>query len=264
MPEPTLPEPPDRYSRLQYRRFVAWPARIRREEPFLLGVLAAGPDPSLLDLGCGTGEHALHFAGAGFRVVGVDLEPSQIEVASRQARSAPVRFVTGDMARLPDLGERFGTALCIGNTLVHLLEEADLAAACRGVHDALLPGGSWVVQILNYAALLGAGKRHLPLNFQAEGETELVFLRLIRGLPDHRVQFVPTTLRVDPAADPPVEVLASRSVTLRAWVRADLDPALRAAGFSSVRWFGDMCGGTFDADTSSDLVFVATRPPDAP
>jgi len=259
-PTPEPPESPDRYSRLQYRRFVAWPARIRREEPFLLGVLAAGPERSLLDLGCGTGEHALHFAAAGFRVVGVDLEPSQIEVANREARDLSARFVTGDLAHLPDLGERFGTALCIGNTLVHLLEEEDLAAACRGVHAALLPGGSWVVQILNYAAILGGGKRHLPLNFQTEGAAELVFLRLLRGLPDRRIQFVPTTLRLDPAADPPVVVLASRCVTLRAWVRADLDPALRDAGFSAVRWYGDMTGGDFDADTSSDLVFVATRP----
>ena len=50
---------------------IAWPARIRRESPFLEAALADLPDRSVADLGCGTGEHARHFAALGFRGLGV-------------------------------------------------------------------------------------------------------------------------------------------------------------------------------------------------
>ncbi|MBK9967495.1 MAG: hypothetical protein IPP07_22530 [Holophagales bacterium] len=52
-------DPNDPYARLSYRRLIAWPARIQREAPFLREVLAGAPSKRLLDLGCGTGEHAL-------------------------------------------------------------------------------------------------------------------------------------------------------------------------------------------------------------
>ena len=54
--------PNDPYSRTEYRRMVAWDARIERESPFLLRILDKAPAKSLVDLGCGTGEHVAFFA----------------------------------------------------------------------------------------------------------------------------------------------------------------------------------------------------------
>lgn len=255
------PDPQDPYARLQYRRLIAWPERIRREAPFLQQVLGSGPENSLLDLGCGTGEHSLYFArDAGTRVVGLDRSPAQLDEARRQAGITPVRFVEGDIARLDaSLQERFGSAFCLGNTLVHLLDEEQLEAACQGVHAALLPGGSWVTQILNYERILAMNERSLPLSFRPDKEGELVFLRLLRPLENGRVQFFPTTLRWRPEAEVPVEVMASRAVTLRAWRRDELAGALTYAGFESVRWYGALDAAAFNPIMSTDLVFVASR-----
>ncbi|UCE03356.1 MAG: class I SAM-dependent methyltransferase [Candidatus Latescibacterota bacterium] len=253
-------DPGDAYARLQYRRLIAWPERIRREEPFLLRLFAAAPARSLLDLGCGTGEHAIHFARAGFQVVGIDRSEAQLQEARRQSGDADVRFLQGDLRALPDLlAQRFGAAICLGNTLVHLHESAELESFCCHLHAVLLSNGTCVVQILNYERILGSGVRHLPLNFREEEEAEIVFLRLLRPLESGRIQFMPTTLRVRPQSDEPVEVVASRSVIHRAWLRSDLEPALRDAGFESIQWFGDMSGAEFHAETSTDLVFTARR-----
>lgn len=253
--------PQDPYSRLQYRRLIAWPERLQREAPFLETVLRSGPENSLLDLGCGTGEHAVHFAlRLGTRVVGLDRSAAQIGEAVRLAGETPVRFVEGDIAALGEsIHERFGSALCLGNTLVHLLDEEQLDAACRGVHAALLPGGAWVTQILNYERIQAAGERCLPLSFRPDPEGELVFLRLLRPLENGLVQFFPTTLRWRPEADCPVEVMASRGVTLRAWKRDELASSLTRAGFASIRWYGDLRDTAFEPAASTDLVFVATR-----
>lgn len=260
-PSSPPPDPLDPYARVSYRRLIAWPERIRREAPFLDGVAGRGPERSVLDLGCGTGEHARFFAERGYRTLGVDASEAQIEAATDSPLPPHLRFVVGDLARLDQAvrEERFGTALCLGNTLVHLLEPDALARCCRGVHDALLPGGAWVTQILNYERLRARNERTLPVNVREASGEDVVFLRCMRYLSDGRVQFVPASLRLRFDADPPLEIQSARVVELRGWMRRELEPALRDAGFDAVAWHGDMQGGPFAADRSADLVFVATR-----
>ena len=66
--------PDDPYSRVDYRRLVAWPERIEREWPFLSRVL--GHSGRVIDLGSGTGEHSRFLASKGFAVVGIDSSPT--------------------------------------------------------------------------------------------------------------------------------------------------------------------------------------------
>lgn len=259
-PRAPEPDPRDPYARISYRRLIAWPERIRREAPFLVDAAARGPERSVLDLGCGTGEHARFFVERGYRVLGIDASEAQIAAATESPLPPGLRFLVGDLERLDTaVRERFGTALCLGNTLVHVLEPEALARTCRAVHDALLPGGSWVTQVLNYERLRSRNERALPVNVREDAGEDVVFLRLMRHLPDGRVQFVPASLRLRPDADPPLELVSSRVVELRGWTRRELEPALRDAGFDAIAWHGDMQGGPFDPERCSDLVFVATR-----
>lgn len=252
----------DPYARLDYRRLIAWPRRIRREAPFLRAVLDAAPERSVADLGCGTGEHSRFLAGEGFRVAGLDSSPSMLERAREEPLPPNLRFVDGDLREADRaLGERFGAAVCLGNTLVHLTEDDDLDRAIAAVRRALLPGGRLLFQVLNYERIFEKGLRHLPLDFrEAEDEEgEIVFLRLIEPLPGGRVRFCPSTLRYDPKADPPLEVLRSRIVDLRGWRRPELETKLTRAGFRIAHIGGDMEGGDYDPLESTDLVVVAER-----
>ncbi|MFQ5350291.1 MAG: class I SAM-dependent methyltransferase, partial [Thermoanaerobaculia bacterium] len=143
----------DPYRRVDYRRMIAWPARIEREAPFLRAVLAAAPEPSVLDLGCGTGEHAEFLAGEGYRTVGIDRSEAQIgkarEYEGRHGAAGP-RFLFGDFTALGEhTDERFGAAIWLGNGLPHLEDEA-LATALAELAGRLLPGGVLVLQLLNY------------------------------------------------------------------------------------------------------------------
>lgn len=254
------PDPLDPYSRLHYRRLIAWPERIEREAPFLEREAGCGPERSLLDLGCGSGEHARFFAERGYRVLGLDASAAQIRLAGEVPLPPDLRFEVGDMAKLGDATqERFGTVLTLGNSLVHLLDHEALAAACAGVRAALLPGGAWLVQVLNYERLRSRSVRALPVNVRpGEGE-EIVFLRLLRALPGGLMEFIPVTLSLSPESDPPVRLVTSRVVLHRGWTRDELAPALARAGFAATAWHGDMAGAPFDPETSSDLVFVARR-----
>jgi SAM-dependent methyltransferase len=73
------------------------------------------PGDSLLDIGCGKGYSALHFAALGHPVTGVDTDPAAVEEANALAErlSLPARFLVGDIfARPPE--ERFRMSYSMG------------------------------------------------------------------------------------------------------------------------------------------------------
>lgn len=252
----------DQYSRVEYRKLIAWKKRIEREGPFLRGLIERAPDRSVLDIGCGTGEHTAFFAELGCRAVGLDASESMIEAARDHERAGLGRYVLGDgLAAREALGDEspFGLALCLGNMLPHVEQDEELERFVTSVHDALLPGGALLLQMLNYAGFLARGVRHLPLNFRpGEDGREIVFLRVLNPEAGGRVLFFPTVLELDPEAEEPVRVHSTKRIEMRAWTADDLVPRLGAHGFD-VRLYGDMQGGAFDPVESHDLVLVGTR-----
>jgi len=250
----------DVYSRVDYRRLVAWPQRIEREWPFLRRVLGEGG--RILDLGCGTGEHSRFLASHGFDVVGIDASPSMLEKATEASLPANLRFIEGDIAEVERLvGGTFDAALCLGNTLPHIETPVLMQRLLAGLASRLRPGGPFLLQILNYERILGTGQRFLPLNFRAGDDPaeEIVFLRLMTPYEDGRVVFSPCTLRYRPGGDPPLEVVSARNVPLRGWRRPELEDLLDAAGFRERTLYGTVGEVEYSATASSDLVIVATK-----
>jgi len=250
-------DPNDPYARLSYRRLIAWPARIQREAPFLLEVLAGSPSRRLLDLGCGTGEHARFLQEEGFEVTGVDASEAQLAQA-REAGPGP-EFVKGDLAELgAAVTGPFGAAISLGNSLPHL-HAPEMARFLQHLARLLLPGAPVLFQVLNYDRILDARVTSLPLNVREDEEERVVFLRLMDPRPDGTVLFNPTTLRWRPGEEPPVEVVAAKNVLLKGWRRAELESALAEAGFRVEAVFGGMKREAWEAGTASDTVVLARR-----
>lgn len=256
------PGPGDPFSRAEYRRVIAWDRRIAREGPFLRRLLGEAPDRSVLDLGCGTGEHVAFFASQGARAVGLDRSEAMIEAAQDHSARGQGCFVLGeacDAGRLLPDEPPFGMALCLGNMLPHLEDEAALGAMLEAVRAQLLPGGLFLVQLLNYERIVDRGIRTLPVNVRpGDDGREIVFVRVMTPLPDNRLAFYPMTLELDPDAEEPVTVRSSRRVDLRAWRADELRTHFDAAGFRLTR-YGDMSAGPYESQTSHDLVLVGTR-----
>ncbi|HEX9081320.1 MAG TPA: class I SAM-dependent methyltransferase [Holophagaceae bacterium] len=253
---------PDPYARLHYRGLIAWPARLEREGPLLRRVLGDAP-LKVLDLGCGTGDHARYLQAQGHLVTGVDASSAQLATA-REAPPAgqelpPVRFVEGDLSALADLVEPgFGGAVCLGNTLPHLADEAALDRFLAGLASRLAPGAPVLLQLLNYDRILAKGERTFPVTVRPGEDGETVFLRLMTPRADGTVIFTPATLRYRPGAEPPLDLVAVREVVLRGWRRAELEAALLRAGLTAKEILGDMTGGPW-SPTAQDLVVVASR-----
>jgi SAM-dependent methyltransferase len=92
----------------------------------------------VLDLGCGTGGHAILLASRGYEVVGVDRSADMLERARQRGGSA--RFQEGDIACL-DLGETFDAALIMFAVLGYLTGNSEIQAALNSARRHLSVGG---------------------------------------------------------------------------------------------------------------------------
>lgn len=116
----------------------------------------------VLDMGCGTGRHALPLAQRGYDVTGIDrshfmLGRARAAAAAEMARGrkAP-RFVEADARELA-LGERFQAVLMMFTVLGYQHEDADLLAALAAVRKHLDPGGLFIFDVWNGLAVLAQG-----------------------------------------------------------------------------------------------------------
>jgi SAM-dependent methyltransferase len=98
---------------------------------------------TVLDVACGTGEHARWLAAHGFTVDGIDLDPRFVEVA--QQKHTAGRFFQADMADFT-LPQRYDAILCLFSSIGYLktLDRIEQALLCFRQH--LADGGVILVE----------------------------------------------------------------------------------------------------------------------
>lgn len=116
-----------------------------------------GATQSILDLGCGTGGHAIPLSQRGYQVIGVDRVGSMIEIARRKAdqnsSTVPPRFEVGDIRDFK-LGHTVDAVICMFAVLGYQTSNADLFATLCNVRRHLGPGALFVGDIWYGPAVL--------------------------------------------------------------------------------------------------------------
>ena len=99
---------------------------------------------TVLDVGCGTGEHAKHLrASHGFAVDGLDLDPGLLAMARRKAQDA--QFFEADMSAF-DLGRQYDVVACLFSSIGYLKTLSRVTQALRCFRRHLVPGGIVIVE----------------------------------------------------------------------------------------------------------------------
>ncbi|MET9331726.1 class I SAM-dependent methyltransferase [Streptomyces cellulosae] len=124
----------------EYEKAFASSAAHRASLAWLLERLS--PGSTVLDVGSGTGRPtAATLAGAGHQVLGVDVSPVMVEIASRQVPEA--EFRCDDIRRMP-LPEGSYDAVCVYFSLLQM-NRAEQRELVRRLAAALKPGGLLVL-----------------------------------------------------------------------------------------------------------------------
>ncbi|MGV9678225.1 class I SAM-dependent methyltransferase [Nocardia sp. NPDC003482] len=112
-------------------------------QPVVVRLAAAGAfTGSVLDVGCGTGENALHIAALGLPVLGVDVAETALAQAREKAarRGIAAEFEVADAFALERLGRRFDTVLDCG--MFHTCDADERRVYVASLAAATIVGGA--------------------------------------------------------------------------------------------------------------------------
>jgi SAM-dependent methyltransferase len=108
------------------------------------------PGWRVLDVACGAGRHARAFVQAGARCFGLDLSATLLRLA-RQVTTAPL--VRADMRQLPVRPASMDLTVNLFTSFGYFERDAEHAVALQEMTSTVRPGGWFVIDFLNPAAV---------------------------------------------------------------------------------------------------------------
>ena len=116
---------------------------------------------SVLDIGCGTGENALFFAGEGHEVWGIDSVPLAIRKAQKKAdeRGLMLHFLVMNTREISRLDRKFDTVTDSG--FFHTLSDDDRPVFVDNLAAVLSPAGKYFMLCFSELEPGGYGPRRI-------------------------------------------------------------------------------------------------------
>ena len=108
----------------------------------LIAKYSSGTVISILDIGCGTGGHALILTNSGFEIIGMDLSEEMLVQAREKAKQIDINieFTQGDVKNF-DIGRRFDAVTAMFAVISYLTNTQDILSSFAAVRKHLKSGG---------------------------------------------------------------------------------------------------------------------------
>lgn len=100
---------------------------------------------SILDVGCGTGNHAKEFVARGYNLVGIDLNAPMVRIASQKIPAA--EFLQADMHCFK-LFRRFDAILCLFSTFNYCPDSKVAETVLKNFYDHLSDDGMLIIELI--------------------------------------------------------------------------------------------------------------------
>jgi SAM-dependent methyltransferase len=197
--------------------------------------MGAAPVQSVLDLGCGTGNHPLALGARGYTVVGVDRSDEMVMRAGEKAvasmLSERVSFRQGDI-RDARLGRTFDAVTMLFAVLGYQTANADVIAALRTAREHLAVGGPFVADVWYGPAVLRERPGQRVALVEGDGTK---MLRIADSTVDTRVQCVRVHYALWQIEGDRIVARADEEHEMRFFFPRELELMLHVSGFELVR-----------------------------
>jgi SAM-dependent methyltransferase len=203
--------------------------------------------PPVLDIGCGTGRHLVALEKGGVAGVGLDLSSHLLEEAATRAAGVLVR---GDMRQLPFADASFGSALSMFTTFGYFADAAENRRVLKEAARVVRPGGGLAIDYFNAVRTVAD---LAPESTRFVGRYDVIERRTVAR--DERGERLVKTIDVFEGS----RLVDQLREEVRIYQPAELDEAIRSAGWTDLVHLGDYQGHDFDPGTSPRLIILARR-----
>lgn len=164
----------------------------RPQAPFIELAEAGYLHGSVLDVGCGTGEHALLAAELGLAATGIDIAPTAIAKAQAKARQRDLeaRFLVHDALGVDQLGETFDVVIDCG--FFHVLSDTHRLRLAEVLRQVMTAGSEFHLLCFSDRVPGDAGPRRIR-----QDEITTVFADGF-SVADIRESYIEATFLADP------------------------------------------------------------------
>lgn len=192
---------------------------------------------SVLELGCGTGRHALQLARLGYDVHGVDLSPDMVKQAENRASELPgdlrdkLTFSAGD-ARTVRTTTYYDAVISLFHVVSYQNSNADVLAMFQTAFEHLNSGGLFLFDCWYGPAVL-TDRPHVRIKRQGDDKIDVIRLaEPVMHPNDNLVDVNYTVLITDRTENTVEEVKETHS--MRYFFRPELEIMLNQAGFELI------------------------------
>jgi CBS domain-containing protein len=225
--------------------------RLEYEIPDLLKVFSENNVKSILDIGCGTGDHVVDLAKRGFISIGIDRSKAMIKEANKRKRilggeeKNQGKFIEADVKKImPEFKEKpFDAILFMGNTISH--NPGRYRETIKNAASLLTNKGIMIFQITNFEKVLKTQRRLLSFNFakiKDEPNKEYAFLEYYDE-PNKKDRTILKTFAILASSGKRWKSSGTRNSLMAYVVKNDLEKILSEIGFTKVRFYGSSFDG---------------------
>ncbi|WP_205516176.1 class I SAM-dependent methyltransferase [Paenibacillus sp. SYP-B3998] len=199
----------------------------------------------VLDLCCGMGRHSMALAEFGYEVTGVDLSEVLLDEAVKQDVNKQVKWLRGDMRDVP-LEQPYDAVVNLFTSFGYFDEDEQNEKVFHEIHRLLKANGRFIIDFLNPVYV----KANLVP--QSERSEEGLLIRESRSIEDGCVR---KRIVISQEDGPDRHYLEQ----VKLYERASFETMLRKAGLHIDDVFGGYDGQSYDAQTSSRMIFVGHK-----
>ena len=209
---------------------------------------------NVLDAGCASGLTALLFAEEGVEAVGLDRSRPMLKVANetRGKLRDNLSFCYGDFISLSKkLHNKFDLVVCLANSISGVGSTANLRKSLANFRAVLKPGGTLVLQMLNYLAI----KEGVLFPIKATENKGIVYERFSERRGNQMFVYV---TRLDLNQNP-----HKYEIFRHEFDNFEVGQVLKAferVKFGDIKKYGDLLLSKRFTKSSRDLIVTARRP----